>query len=294
MKDLSIIVLSYNTKGITSQCVESIIQSLSGEANSEEQSLKYEIIVVDNGSTDGSREMLQRFPIKTIFLSENLGYSKANNIALKQCQGRYVLFLNSDVLIDNVQFERLIQYMDVSPQIGILTTKITLSNGKIDPASHRGFPTLWRSFCYFAGLERIFGRIPLTNRVFGGYHLLGRNLNIPHEIDSPTGAFLLIRKEILDKLKGFDEDFFMYGEDLDLSYRVKKLGYAVQYNPSYSVLHLKYSSGLKNKDDVLKKAIHKHFYDAMRIFYHKHYEKTYPKVVNKLVYSLIELRKKTL
>lgn len=293
MKDLSIIIPSYNTKEITSKCIESLLKNLSSA------SLTYEVLVVDNASVDGSKELLEKITqgnnanIKAIFLKNNLGYSKANNRALNQSQGRYVLFLNSDVLIENVNFDDIIKYMDSTPDVGALTVRVNLQSGNIDPASHRGFPTLWRSLCYFSGMEKLFGTVPVMNGFLGGYHLLDRDLNKLHEIDTPSGAFFLIRKEITDKLKGFDEDFFIYGEDIDLSYRIKKLGYRIIYYPMHSVLHLKYKSGLKNKNTTVRNVIHDHFYDAMKIFYKKHYQEKYPSFINGIVYFLIDFKKKT-
>lgn len=291
MKDLSIIVLSYNTKEITSQCLKSLIQNLFSS------SIKLEILVVDNASKDGSTEILKEFElknseIKTILLDENCGYSKANNKALKQSQGRYILFLNSDVIIKDVDFDKLVSYMDSSLKIGALTVRVDLQDGKIDPASHRGFPTLWRSLCYFSGMEKIFGKIPIMNKLIGGYHLLGSNMKAIHEIDSLSGAFFLTRKEIVKKLNGFDEDFFMYGEDIDLSYRIKKMGYKILYYPLYSVLHLKYKSGLGNHNNVIRKQIHNHFYEAMKIFYRKHYDAKYPSYINNFIYFLVDLKNK--
>ncbi|QQG44714.1 MAG: glycosyltransferase family 2 protein [Candidatus Roizmanbacteria bacterium] len=296
MKDLSIVILSYNTKEITSQCIKSLVKSLTSAV------LGVEILVIDNASIDGSVEMLQhlakkyltksdKFLFKPIFFKDNFGYSKANNKSLLHSTGKYLLFLNSDVIVDNVNFDVLMEYMNSSSEVGGLTVRVNLPNGQIDPASHRGFPTLWRSLCYFSGLEKLSAKLPIANKLFGGYHLLSYSLNIPHEIDSPSGAFFLIRREIFEKLKGFDEEFFMYGEDLDLSFRIKELGYKIKYEPSYCVTHLKYRSGLSNDNDAIRNKIQEHFYEAMKIFYKKHYEKKYPVPINSLIYFLINLKK---
>lgn len=293
MKDLSIIVLSYNTKEITSQCLKSLIKNLSSS------SIEFEILGVDNASGDGSIEMLKELEsknseFKTILLNENYGYSKANNKAFEQSQGRYILFLNSDVIVKDIDFGNIVRYMDSNLKIGALTVRVDLQNGTIDPASHRGFPTLWRSLCYFSGMEKIFGKIPIMNKFIGGYHLLGSNMKVIHEIDSLSGAFFLTRKEIVKQLNGFDENFFMYGEDIDLSYRIKKMGYKILYYPLYFVLHLKYKSGLGNHDDAVRKRIHNNFYEAMKIFYKKHYDNKYPPFVNNFIYFLVDLKNKYL
>jgi GT2 family glycosyltransferase len=291
MVDISIIIPSYNTKQITSDCIQSLLKTFS-DASADNKKVTYEIIVVDNASSDGSPEMLRLLPIKILFHKENVGYAKANNKGLSLATGRYVLYLNSDTVMDTIDFSELISYLDTHQKVGGLTVNVKFQNGEIDPASHRGFPTLWRSLCYFSGLEKLTGTIPLLNNMFGGYHLLSKDLKKIHEIDSPTGAFFLVKKEILDKLKGFDEDFFMYGEDLDLSFRIKELGYSIIYYPKYSIFHLKYKSGLGTANDGIRSKIRGHFYEAMKIFYKKHYEKLYPQFVNRLVYSAIDFKKR--
>lgn len=295
MSDLSIIVVSYNTKQITHECIESVIASL------RKSSIETEIVLVDNNSHDGTLELFDSLinsynshKIKFFMLpqTENLGFSKANNIGLQQSQGRYVLFLNSDVIVNNVNFDELIQYLDENLHVGAMTVAVRLPNGKIDLASHRGFPTIWRSFCYFLGLESLFGKMPLLNNFFGGYHLLGRNFAVLHDIDSPSGAFFLARSTILKKLHGFDEKFFMYGEDIDLAFRIKQLGTTIIYNPTHSVLHSKYTSGLHNKDTRLQKKVRGYFYEAMKIFYQKHYFKKYPMFLNRAIFFCIDLKHK--
>jgi hypothetical protein len=254
-----------------------------------------EVIVVDNGSKDGSKEMLRQLAknlsrLTVIDNDTNVGYPKGNNRALKEAKGEYVLFLNSDVIVDGLNLEETLSYMDKHPKIGVLTVKVVLPNGKIDPASHRGFPDLWNSFCYFAKLERLLGWLPVMGKIFGGYHLTHLDLTSIHEIDSPTGAFFLTRKRILDRLGGFDESFFMYGEDLDLAYRIKEIGYQVVYYPLSHVTHLKYVSGLNKGCTETRKRTREYFYQAMKIFYRKHYQKKYPSFINQAVYSLISLK----
>jgi len=288
MKDLSIIILSFNTKDVTLDCLNSVIKSLNR--------INYEIILVDNASSDGSSEEVknQKSNIKNLKLiqnKENIGFARANNQAAKEARGKYLLFLNSDVIVDHVKFDELIEYFDSNPTVAVLTVKVNLTENGIDPASHRGFPTLWRSFCYFLGLERWLAKNRLSAKIFGGYHLLDRDLNQEHEIDSPSGTFFLVRKNIFDQVKGFDEDFFMYGEDLDLAYRIKESGYKIIYYPRQSVTHLKYRSGLKSSDNNVRRNIRKHFYDAMKIFYRKHYSGKYPSFINKLVYVVIDFFK---
>jgi GT2 family glycosyltransferase len=295
MVKLSVIILSYNTKEITQKCIAALVNKLPVSTD-----FLSEVILVDNGSTDGSVTNIKGqiskvkdrgIQFKLIENRSNLGYPRGNNQGLKVAQGEYILFLNSDVIIEDVDFAKLISYLDNNSQIGVLTVKVLLRNGSIDPASHRGFPTLWNSFCYFIKLEKLFSKIPTLNTFFGGYHLVGRNLDLIHEIDSPTGAFYLVRKKIMEKTQGFDEEYFMYGEDLDLSFRIKQLGFKIVYYPFSFVLHLKRLSGLEKKDSETRYKTKQHFYTAMKIFYKKHYQKKYPKFVNSCVYIFIDLLK---
>lgn len=298
MKDISIIIVSYNTRDLTKKCLFKLSKSLQIDSD-----VKAEIVVIDNGSIDGSAEMLAKIKddlekIKNMsynFIANqnNLGFARANNVALAASSGKYILFLNSDVLIQILNFSDLIYYMDKNPEVGALTVKVILPDGNIDMASHRGFPSVWRTFTYFAKLEKLFGKIPKLSKVFGGYHLSHLDLNSIHEIDSPSGAFYFTRKEILEKTGGFDTRFFMYGEDLDLSHRIKKLGYKIVYYPLFIVLHLKYKSGLKRGKKKTEETTKEYFYDAMQIFYEKHFSGKNGKLLNKLISFFINLKKKS-
>lgn len=296
MRDLSIIIVSYNTSEITRQCIEKTIEELK-----KTPSVKAEIIVVDNNSADESVKVLKTFEklhhpnlqLKLIVNSENVGFAKANNEALAVAIGKNILFLNSDVIIDSVNFEDLLYYLDKNPEVGALTVRVMLPTGRIDWASHRGNPTLWRSFTYFSKLEQTLGKLPKFANLFGGYHLTHLNLDTIHEIDSPSGAFYLTRKSILDKTGGFDTRFFMYGEDLDLSHRIKKMGFKIVYYPLFNVTHLKYKSGIKNAEKSVAGRTKNHFYEAMRLFYDKHSAQKNWAIVNKIVYFFISLKEKT-
>ncbi|MBI4225968.1 glycosyltransferase family 2 protein [Candidatus Roizmanbacteria bacterium] len=295
--DFSIIILSYNTKDLTEKCLTSLFKIIS-----KNKAIRTEIIVVDNASTDGTIENLKfqsrlnrdknkNLRFRLILNKKNLGYPKGNNQALKIAKGKYILFLNSDVIIDDLDFEEIMSYLENHPRIAVLTVKVKLSDGNIDPAAHRGFPTVWSSFCYFIGLEDLFKNVPFVNRIFGRYHLPHLNLREIHDIDSPSGAFYLTKKDILKKVGGFDESFFMYGEDLDLSFRIKKLGYKIVYYPRFEVLHLKSASGLEKKDPHTRLEARYHFFEAMEIFYKKHYEKKHNKLINNMIYFFIKVLK---
>ncbi len=287
---LSIIIVSFNTKEVIKKCL------LTLKKNFIRYPLDYEVIVVDNNSKDGSSELLldleKEWKNLHIFLSKkNLGYGKGNNFGLEKSKGKYILYLNSDVIISDVDFRDLLKLMEMQKDLGALTVKVVLPSGEIDPASHRGFPTLWRSFTYFLGLEYVFKSMPILNKLFGGYHLVNLNLNEIHEIDVLTGAFLLTKREIVDIFGGFDKDYFAYGEDIEMAFQIKKLGYKIIYYPLWKVLHIKSSSGLKKKDTTIRKKTNFYFYDSMKIFYQKHYSKDHNWLINQLVYLLISIKK---
>ncbi len=291
MCDISVIIPSFNTKKITERCLRLLKENIN------KSSLTHQIIVVDNGSSDGSRKMLteleKKLDLTIIFNKKNVGYAKANNIGLTHASGKYILFLNSDVYVSReLNFSELVSYLDVNQHVGGLTVKVIRLDKSLDKACHRGFPTLWRSFCYFMKLEHIFAKIPIVNRVFCGYHLLYKDFSRIHEIDSASGAFFLIQKRALDKIEGFDESFFMYGEDLDLSFRIKNQGLSILFYPNFEVTHLKYQSGLaKSKESDIQHQVRTAFFNAMEIFYTKHYSNSYPRIITRMVLTAITFLK---
>lgn len=290
MISLSIIIVSFNTKEITKKCLLSLKKDFI------RYPLDYEIIVVDNNSQDESVQMLldleKQWNNLHIFLSKkNLGFGKGSNFGLEKSKGKYILYLNSDVIVADIDFRDLIKLMEMQRDIGALTVKVILPTGEIDPASHRGFPTLWRSFTYFSGLEKLSKNIPILNKLFGGYHLINLNLNEIHEIDVLTGAFLFTKREIVNTFGGFDKDYFAYGEDIEMAFQIKKMGYKIIYYPLWKVLHLKSASGLKKEDAKIKEETSFYFYDSMKIFYKRHYAKDHNWLINQLVYLIIDIKK---
>lgn len=288
--DLSIIIVSFNTVKVTSRCLKSLRSNFS-----KYRGVSYEVIVVDNGSVDGSvamlREESKKWPNLMVVVSKkNVGYGKGNNMGVAKSKGNYILYLNSDAIVSDIDFADLMHIFKHDPKVGALTVKVMLTNGLIDPASHRGIPTPWASLSYFLGLEKMLGRVPLIGRIFGKYHMTYMNLNSVHEIEVPTGAFLMVRSEIIKKIGGFDRDYFAYGEDVEMAYRIAQEGYKILYYPLWEVLHLKSVSGLKKPDPKVRAFIRFHFYDSMKIFYRKHYEKKYPWIFNQIIYLAIDLK----
>jgi hypothetical protein len=283
------VIVSYNTKDVLKECLESIYKTI--------KNLSFEVIVVDNASKDQTREEISKleFPnFKFIQNKENLGFSKANNIGVRKTSGRYVLFLNPDVVVHSETLEGMVYFMDKEREAGAATCKVILTNGKIDDASHRGFPTPWNSFTHFSGLAKLFGKI----EHFGGYNLKHLDLSQTHEIDALAGAFMIVRREAGEEVGWWDEDYFFYGEDLDFCYMLQQKGWKIYYVPEFSVLHYKgVSGGLKKvskdittADTETKKRSTKARFDAMRIFYKKHYEQKYPWFITHLVYTGISLK----
>ncbi|MBI5613811.1 glycosyltransferase family 2 protein [Candidatus Gottesmanbacteria bacterium] len=282
MKDIqvSIIIVSFNTKELLKGCLHSI------EA-SQCPTDAWEIIVVDNASTDGSAQYLKKKNhVVSVFNDTNVGFSRANNQGISKAHGRYVLFLNSDTELLPNSLQVLLAYMDTYRRVGVVTCRVELANGAIDPACHRGFPTPWAAFTYFFGLERLFPR----SIYFSSYHLGYKDMQTIHEIDAPTGAFFLTRSEILHTLHGFDEEYFMYGEDLDLAYRIKKAGWPIVYYPKVSILHRKKQSGRSGKNGEIKKRTDIYFYDTMKIFYKKYFMKAYPFFVTRFIFMILSFR----
>lgn len=295
--DLSIIIVSYNTRKLTVECVESILKTA--------KKISYEITVVDNASSDDSVDEIQKLKgenqnlnskIKIIKNDQNFGFSKANNIGIKQSSGRYVLFLNSDTVVREKTLDGMVEFMDSHKDAGAATCQLDLPNGEIDDASHRGFPTPVRSLFQFSGLAKIFSHSQFWN----GYHLGWHDLDKTHEIEALAGAFMIVRREAGEALKWWDEDYFWYGEDLDFCYRLSKNGWKIYYVPEFTTLHYKGASGglkkttqnITTASKETKMKATKARFDAMRIFYGKHYKDKYPVLLNMLVLNGINLRGK--
>ena len=293
-KKLTVIIVNYNTAELLQSCLNSLYHNYARQLKSG----SYEIIVVDNASDDNSFKATRKnFPqLKIISNKINLGFAKANNQAIKLAQGEYVLLLNPDTLVYKKTLTRLLAYMRHKPEVAITTCKIILPNGQIDDASHRGFPTPWRAMSHFLGLGRL---LPFT-KVFNGYHLGYQNMERIHEIDARTGAFMLVRKVVGERVGWLDEDYFWYGDDLDFCYRVKNMKFKVMYVPEVSILHYKgAASGIKRHSRHLSKAdwktrfqAHKARFEVMRIFYRKHYQHLYPLWLTKLVLLAIDIKEK--
>ena len=280
---LSIIIISYNTKELLKQCLESIVGNIA-------KPLSYEIIVVDNNSQDDSVKMVKNLKFKIIVNNDNVGFAKANNQGIKKSRGEYLLFLNPDTVVSKNTIPFMLNYIKKHPQIGAATCRVELADQTLDDACHRGFPTPWNALCHFSGLEKLFPHI----KVFSGYSLGYLNIRKTHEIDACAGAFMVVPRKIGRQVDWWDEDYFWYGEDIDLCYRIKQKGFKVMFIPQVKIIHYKgASSGIKKTKSKAKMATKKRAMlastQAMRVFYQKHYLEKYPWLVSQMVLMAIKI-----
>ena len=281
---LSIIIVNYNTYSLTKQTIDSVLEK--------KLKFEYEIMLVDNASQDDSmtrlqedyKEIISQGLLNITLNDANLGFAKANNIGMRKSKGEYILLLNSDTYVVEDCLQQCMQYIEHynteaviqgenKCKIGALGCKVILPDGTLDHACKRGFPTPRASLYYFLKLHK-------RDKVkYGLYDALHLDENEVGEVDCLMGAFMLMPRHVLNQVGLLDEDFFMYGEDIDLCYRIKEGGYKIMYYPEASIIHYKGGSSKKRRTKVIYD-----FHNAMWIFYKKHYIKTYSLWINSLVY----------
>ncbi len=256
---LSIIIVNFNVKHFLEQCLFSVLKAC--------KNITAEIIVVDNNSTDGSRELLQpAFPQVTfIWNSINAGFAKANNQALAFAKGDYILFLNPDTIIPEDCFEKCLSFFKQHTNAGALGIRMIDGSGKFLKESKRAFPSPLTSLYKLSGMAKLLPH----SKTFAKYHLGHLSETESHEVDVLAGAFMMLPKTVLNKVGSFDETFFMYGEDVDLSYRVQKVGYSNYYFAESTIIHFKGESTKKGSLNYVRL-----FYSAMNLFVKKHYSGT--------------------
>lgn len=265
---LTIIIVNYNVRHFLKQCLQSVEHAA--------KKTDCEVFVVDNNSVDGSVSMLKNeFPrVKLIANKKNVGFSKANNQAIKQASGDYLLLLNPDTVVEEDTFLKVTQFMDNHQDAGGLGVKMIDGNGGFLPESKRGLPTPLVAFYKISGLASLFPQ----SKKFGQYHLKYLNKEENHEVDVLSGAFMLLRKKVIDQIGGLDETFFMYGEDIDLSYRITKAGYKNYYYAGTTIIHYKGESTKKESINYVMV-----FYNAMIIFAKKHFARRYASLFSLLI-----------
>lgn len=281
--DLSIIIVNYNVKEFLQNLLHSIEKA--------SQHLSKEIIVVDNASDDGSVEfIIDKFPqIKLIVNKKNLGFGKANNIGLKEAKGKFILLINPDTLVAEDTFDKMIEFFQNQPGVGLAGCKILNPDGTLQLACRRSFPGPWTSFTKVTGLSTLFPK----RKLFAKYNLTYLDENQTYEVDAISGSFMMMRKEVYEKIGGFDEKFFMYGEDLDFCYRVQKSGFKVFYVHTTQIIHYKGESTKRSSLDETKM-----FYNAMHLFVKKHLSSSFivevilrSAIVARSIFAFIAVRK---
>lgn len=272
---LSVIIVNYNVEYFLEQCLHSVLKAA--------KTISCEIVVVDNSSVDGSVAMVEeKFKqVKLIANKKNTGFSYANNQAIKEAQGEYILLLNPDTVVEENTFEKVIAFMDAHADAGGLGVKMLDGKGNFLPESKRGLPTPSVAFYKIFGLSRLFPK----SKIFGKYHLGYLDKEQTHEIEILSGAFMLLRKSVLDKIGLLDEAFFMYGEDIDLSYRILKAGFKNYYFADTRIIHYKGESTKKSSINYVFV-----FYRAMVIFAEKHFSKNNAKTFSLLINMAIYFR----
>jgi GT2 family glycosyltransferase len=272
---LSVIIVNYNVRHFLEQCLHSVLKASAG--------LETEVFVVDNASVDGSCHMVrEKFP--SVYLIENKkneGFSVANNQAIRKSSGEYILLLNPDTVVEEDTFMKTTGFMDTHPDAGALGVKMIDGKGKFLPESKRSLPTPWIAFYKIFGLAALFPR----SKTFGKYHLTYYDENETRPVEVLCGAFMMLRRQTIDNAGLLDESFFMYGEDIDLSYRIIQQGYKNYYFPGTTIIHYKGESTKKNSFNYVKV-----FYSAMNIFALKHFSSGNARIFSLFIHLAIWFR----
>ena len=255
---ISVIIVNYNVRVFLENALLSIQKALRG--------IQGEIIVVDNASDDGSVEMVkQKYPDVNLVVNErNVGFAAANNIAIEKSRGKYLLILNPDTILQEDTINTMLDFLDRHSDAGLAGCKILNPDGTLQLACRRSFPTPWVAFTKITGLSTLFPKVPLL----GKYNLAYLDPNKTYEVDAVSGSFMFVRRSVIDAVGGLDEQFFMYGEDLDWCYRIKKAGWKIYYVHGTQVIHYKGESVRRSDIDEVKL-----FYEAMRVFVRKHFSR---------------------
>ncbi len=298
MTKVAIIIVNYNTKDILRDCLKNLL-----ELKLEQALVDARIVVVDNGSKDGSAEMVEkefpnsRYPQVELIKTQNNGLATGYNLGMTDAEdAEYFLFMGTDAFPKPGCIEGVMDFIEKNPQAGIATAKLVLRNGKLDMDAHRGFPTPWTALTHFSGLNRLFPKSYMFNKYFMGWC----DMEKPHEIDLCISHFMLVKKQVFDKIGRWDEDFFVYGEDVDLCWCAKQAGFKIYYLPQFECLHYKgVSVGTRKEsldvtkaDSSTKSRMRLETTRAMRLFYQKHMSSKYHSIISFLVLFSISLMEK--
>jgi GT2 family glycosyltransferase len=271
---LSIILVLYNARDVIEVTLDALYAS--------QVNFDYEVIIVDNKSPDDSVSFIQKKYLsqpelaaktKLILNPYNDGFGIGNNIGMKQATGEYILLLNTDTKVDSDNFQIMTDFMQTRPDVGAASCKLVMSNGQIDRAARRAEPNLMRSFFRLFGLQKLFPKL------FGAYNQLSKDPNVESELEACSGAYMMMSREAYEKTGGFDDRYFMYGEDLDLCRSIREAGLKIWWYPKTSCVHFRGQSTKKTAQKTLFA-----FYDAMWIYYKKWYSKKYYHLLDPLVF----------
>ena len=248
---LTVVIVSYNCREVLLGCLDSI--------RSSRQDASYKVHLVDNASTDGTQEAVQRLHpwVQLTASPDNLGFSKGNNLALRQTRSPFVLLLNPDTLVSDHAFDCSLDFLEANPKAGMVSCRLVTGDGSLDLACRRSFPTAWDGFCRASGLSRLFPHSPLLAR----YNLTFLDEFRQAKVDAVNGAYMMVTRRALDAVGLLDEEYFMYMEDLDWCWRFARAGFEVHYNPGCTVAHLKGQSSRTQSARMIRA-----FFDSMELF----------------------------
>lgn len=257
---ISIIIVNYNVKDFLQSLLLSLDKAL--------KNITHEIIIVDNASTDGSVELIKNnfSNVTLIDNKKNIGFSRANNLGLKISKGKYLLLINPDTLVSEDTFTEMIKFFETHPEVGLAGCKILNPDGTLQLACRRSFPGPWTSFCKVTGLSSLFPK----SKIFARYNLTYLDEKKSYEVDAVSGSFMMFTRKVYEEIGGLDEEYFMYGEDLEYCYRIQKSGYKIYYVASTQIIHYKGESTKRSSIDETK-----FFYSAMHLFVKKHFSASF-------------------
>ncbi len=267
---LAVVIISFNVRKLLKECLESVYR--------ETKRTRLDVWVIDNHSRDDSVQMLKEsFPqVHLIENEENLGFTRANNQAIAKCQSDLILLLNPDTLIQDGALDKMVQFMEEHPDVGVSGCRVLNEDGSLQLACRRSVPSPAVAFYRLSGLSRLFP----NSKAMARYNLTYLDPDKPHEVDAVSGAFLLIRKQVVDQIGMLDEDFWIFGEDIDWCIRAKKTGWKVMYYPDARIVHYK---GIGCGTNSRKTSYE--FYRAMYLFHKKHFAGDCSPITNGLIYT---------
>lgn len=295
--DLSIVIVTYHAAAIAKECIDSFLTAIA-----QDPAHRYELIVVDNSEDASVVNRLKAYAdrITLVDNARNEGFAKASNVGYANSRGRYILFSNPDILVNSSTLPEVVRYLEQSgDQVGACAPLIHLvETGERDCSSHKGQPTVWNIFTHYFGLARLCRSSKRLSSIFGRYYLAERDFSIEQEVESITGGFFVVRRNIFEAVGCWDEDYFLFGEDVELSYQIRKRDYKIMYIPQASVQHYQgATTGLFKfgQTDIevnprTKQRARRQFYAAMKTFFDKNFQRKRHKVVRPFIFAGISLR----